>query len=77
VLRALGAFAKSIRHVAGDAAPRVTAGPQGSVGFMASSIWQRKRRKSPKTTGGAEGNRTPDLLNAIQALSQLSYGPDR
>ena len=26
-------------------------------------------------TGGAEGNRTPDLLNAIQALSQLSYGP--
>jgi hypothetical protein len=28
-------------------------------------------------TGGAEGNRTPDLLNAIQALSQLSYSPDR
>jgi hypothetical protein len=27
--------------------------------------------------GGAEGNRTPDLLNAIQALSQLSYGPDQ
>jgi hypothetical protein len=27
--------------------------------------------------GGAEGNRTPDLLNAIQALAQLSYGPDR
>src|SRR5690606_7536819 len=26
---------------------------------------------------GAEGNRTPDLLNAIQALSQLSYGPSR
>jgi hypothetical protein len=24
---------------------------------------------------GAGGNRTPDLLNAIQALSQLSYGP--
>ena len=28
-----------------------------------------------KPPGGAEGNRTPDLLNAIQALSQLSYGP--
>src|SRR5262249_46718330 len=28
-------------------------------------------------TGGAKGSRTPDLLNAIQALSQLSYGPDR
>ena len=27
--------------------------------------------------GGAEGNRTPDLLNAIQALSQLSYSPNR
>ena len=30
-----------------------------------------------KTNGGAEGNRTPDLLNAIQALSQLSYSPIR
>src|SRR5829696_6676448 len=28
-----------------------------------------------KEDGGAEGNRTLDLLNAIQALSQLSYGP--
>ena len=25
---------------------------------------------------GGEGNRTPDLLNAIQALSQLSYTPN-
>ena len=25
--------------------------------------------------GGAEEDRTPDLLNAIQALSQLSYDP--
>ena len=25
--------------------------------------------------GGAEGSRTPDLLNAIQALCRLSYGP--
>ena len=25
---------------------------------------------------GAEGSRTPDLLNAIQALSQLSYSPN-
>ena len=25
--------------------------------------------------GGAKGSRTPDLLNAIQALSQLSYIP--
>ena len=26
---------------------------------------------------GAEGDRTPDLLHAMQALSQLSYGPGR
>jgi hypothetical protein len=26
---------------------------------------------------GGEGDRTPDLLNAIQALSQLSYTPRR
>ena len=26
--------------------------------------------------GGDKGSRTPDLLNAIQALSQLSYTPD-
>ena len=26
--------------------------------------------------GGAEGDRTPDLRNAIATLSQLSYGPD-
>ena len=30
-----------------------------------------RRRKS----GGAEGIRTPDLINAIDALSQLSYSP--
>ena len=28
-------------------------------------------------TGGADGSRTHDLLNAIQALSQLSYGPTK
>ena len=27
--------------------------------------------------GGAEGNRTPDLLIANEALYQLSYGPRR
>ncbi len=32
-------------------------------------------RALPINYHGAEGNRTPDLLNAIQALSQLSYGP--
>ena len=27
--------------------------------------------------GGAEGSRTPDPLNAIEVLSQLSYSPTR
>jgi hypothetical protein len=29
----------------------------------------------PAENGGAEEDRTPDLLRARQALSQLSYGP--
>ena len=28
-------------------------------------------------SGGDEGDRTPDLLTASQALSQLSYAPNR
>ena len=28
-------------------------------------------------TGGAEEDRTPDLLLAKQVLSQLSYGPEK
>ena len=35
----------------------------------------RGHRAVPPHAHGAEGNRTPDLLNAIQALSQLSYSP--
>ena len=27
--------------------------------------------------GGTTGDRTPDLLHAMQALSQLSYGPNK
>ena len=34
----------------------------------------RKRCKTGNT-GGAEGNRTPDLVIANDALYQLSYGP--
>ena len=35
----------------------------------------RKHRFILREDGGAEGVRTPDLLNAIQALYQLSYDP--
>ena len=31
---------------------------------------------SSEVLGGDEGNRTPDLMNAIHALSQLSYVPN-
>ena len=31
--------------------------------------------RSERGIGGAEEDRTPDLLRARQALSQLSYGP--
>jgi hypothetical protein len=34
-----------------------------------------RRRKRQEKFGGANRDRTDDLLNAIQALSQLSYGP--
>jgi hypothetical protein len=30
-----------------------------------------------KESGGARRDRTADLVNAIHALSQLSYGPDQ
>jgi hypothetical protein len=36
-----------------------------------------KNRKRLDVIGGAERGRTVDLLNAIQALSQLSYSPTR
>ncbi len=41
--------------------------------------WQPPRLSGliPGTAGdGARGTRTPDLLGAIQALSQLSYSPE-
>src|SRR5689334_1667352 len=46
---------------------------QGSP--VASSVQRAPTMRSGGS--GAEGSRTLDLLNAIQALSQLSYGPTR
>ena len=42
---------------------------------MTSSRRKKPTDSWPVGSGGDEGNRTPDLLNAIQALSQLSYAP--
>src|SRR3954468_9105455 len=35
----------------------------------------RRRRRHTRDISGGEGDRTPDLVNAIHALSQLSYAP--
>ena len=32
---------------------------------------------TPPGANGGEGDRTPDLVNAIHALSQLSYAPGK
>lgn len=38
-------------------------------------VWVSWRLYALSHKSGAKGSRTPDLLNAIQALYQLSYGP--
>ena len=56
-------------------------------GFAEPTHWFRQvsaaKSKGPAVAGqaldlvgGAKGDRTPDLYNAIVALSQLSYGPE-
>ena len=42
---------------------------------VVSALAKGRDNHSAVLFGGAKGGRTPDLLNAIQALSQLSYGP--
>lgn len=43
--------------------------------FRKNKVSVRNWQYPTRLNGGAKGNRTPDLLNAIQTLSQLSYGP--
>ena len=58
---------------------RAFAGPTRLELATSALTGQRSNQLSydPKTMFecGLEGNRTPDLVNAIQALSQLSYEP--
>src|SRR6266568_1113033 len=51
-----------------EASPGTTLRPSGSV-VAAPRVARRAKR------GGARRDRTADLLHAMQALSQLSYGP--
>src|SRR5439155_14882433 len=50
--------------------------PQRGVSDVLTHPSRDCRRCPELPHGGAEGDRTPDLLSAIQALSQLSYSPD-
>ncbi len=48
-----------------------------SLDFESSASTNFTTPAHKKRKNGAEGDRTPDLLHAMQALSQLSYGPER
>ena len=43
--------------------------------YTLEDIYKVRHNKSKRLNGGAERDRTVGLLNAIQALSQLSYSP--
>ncbi len=47
------------------------------LSYSRNSYPAHKHMQYSRRPSGGEGNRTPDLLNAIQALSQLSYAPGR
>ena len=49
---------------------------QLSYGTVPTSIYDTVERNEDSKTGGARRDRTDDLLNANQALFQLSYGPE-
>ena len=71
------------RHPFAQNEPAVRWRPQGDSNpryrreramSWASRRWGRRNRSE---NGGARRDRTADLLHAMQALSQLSYGPTR
>jgi hypothetical protein len=70
-------------HLTAALAARLRFSPMGPNWVLEPEIHQQKERPpSPMSPlfqlvvdGGARRNRTDDLFNAIEALSQLSYGP--
>ena len=71
---------ESCQHVI-DASPAdamlaTAAGAKRSEpGAATIKCWNSAKELNEAKRGGAEEDRTPDLLRARQALSQLSYGP--
>ena len=66
------------RSVAGDREARgFTPRAEAHRSIFGAHFCAPKSARGQTGNSGAEGNRTLDLLNAIQALSQLSYGPTR
>jgi hypothetical protein len=47
----------------------------GHIGTGPPELAITDNREESGGFGGAEGDRTPDLMSAIHALSQLSYSP--
>ena len=48
---------------------------RSDIGLGLTTLRYGPLRPMFRAGSGGEGDRTPDLLNAIQALSQLSYAP--
>src|SRR5437899_4176657 len=75
---ALPHFAKeaTTRGLPGDRAAEARLRPSGfdAAAFATIGLAERKQAQ-PTKAGGARRDRTADLLHAMQALSQLSYGP--
>src|SRR3989475_3504210 len=61
--------------VLGGAVPNARFAPSGTTPHSPRPLCRSDRGPGRETVYGAEGARTPDLLGAIQALSQLSYSP--
>ena len=64
----------SAEHVRSHASADGEEYPHNNTTLMQDSRSACRIQRIP-LTGGAEGIRTPDLFNAIEALSQLSYSP--
>jgi hypothetical protein len=79
--RAQGELRRSRRSVVRSPRKCRSKGPKRiEAKFVTCSCASSAQRKSPicrAFSDGARGTRTPDLLGAIQALSQLSYSPGR